>query len=79
MEVKDLFFGCLGNGVSVSNRKVEEHGDYKKVAHIATDGQITWYMKRIPVDCKAKILAEAEDVIRKNLARKAAEATGEKT
>lgn len=71
MEVKDLFFACLGNGTTVSNRKVEEHGDYKKIAHIDTTGHITWYMKRIPTDCKAKILTEAEDVIRKNIAKKA--------
>lgn len=69
MEVKDLFFACLGNGTTVSNRKVEEHGDYKKIAHIGNDGQITWYMKRIPADCKAKILTEAENVIHQNLAK----------
>ena len=31
MKKFDLFMGCLGNGVTVCNKAVEQHGDYKKV------------------------------------------------
>lgn len=35
---------CLGNGITVCNKAVEENGDYKTVAHIANCGKITWYV-----------------------------------
>jgi hypothetical protein len=43
----DLMFGKLGNGITVSNRKVSDPStkDYKKVAHISTDGKIQWHDK----------------------------------
>ena len=40
----ELFLGCLGNGITVCNKAVEENGDYKKIAHIAECGKITWYV-----------------------------------
>lgn len=40
----ELFMGCLGNGITVCNKAVEEHGDYKTIAHIAECGKITWYV-----------------------------------
>ena len=40
----ELFLGCLGNGVTVCNKAVEENGDYKIIAHIAECGKITWYV-----------------------------------
>ncbi len=40
----DLFMGCLGNGVTVCNKAVLENGDFKKIAHIAECGKITWYV-----------------------------------
>lgn len=40
----DLFLGCLGNCITVCNKAVEENGDYKKIAHIAECGKITWYV-----------------------------------
>ena len=42
----ELFAGCLGNGTTVCNKAVEEHGDYKKVCHISNDGNITWYVEK---------------------------------
>lgn len=36
--------GCLGNGITVCNSAVMENGDYKKIAHIANCGKITWYV-----------------------------------
>lgn len=40
----ELFMCCLGNGVTVCNKAVLENGDYKKIAHIAECGKITWYI-----------------------------------
>lgn len=45
MKKFELFMGCLGNGVTVCNKAVLENGDYKKVAHIAECGKITFYIK----------------------------------
>lgn len=45
MKKFDLFMGCLGNGITVCNKAVEEHGDYKKICHIAEHGHIQWYVK----------------------------------
>lgn len=44
MKKFDLFMGCLGNGITVCNKSVIENGDYKKIAHIAEYGKITWYV-----------------------------------
>lgn len=48
----DLFMACMGNGVTICNRAVQEHGNYKMVAHIAECGKIKWYIdpKTVPVD-----------------------------
>lgn len=43
MKKFDLFIGFFGNGATIYNKAVKEHGDYKKVAHIAECGEITWY------------------------------------
>ena len=54
----DLVMGCLGNGVTVCNKAVEENGDYKKIAHIAECGKITWYVNpvsAVPGDALLKI------------------------
>lgn len=40
----ELFMGRLGNGVTVCNSAVQEHGDYKMIAHIAECGKIKWYI-----------------------------------
>ena len=44
MKKFELFIGCLGNGLTVCNKAVEENGDYKTIAHIAECGKITWYV-----------------------------------
>lgn len=40
----ELFMGCLGNGVTVCNKAVTEHGDYKTIAHISEHGHIKLYV-----------------------------------
>lgn len=40
----ELWMGCFGNGITVCNKAVEEHGDYKKIAHISRSGKITFYV-----------------------------------
>lgn len=59
----ELFMGCLGNGITVCNMAVMEHGDYKHVCHIDTCGKINWYVSEdyTPADVKEKILKCATD------------------
>lgn len=56
-----LFMCCLGNGITVSNSAVEEHGDYKQIAHISDEGIITYYVTEgyIPDDSLRVIEREA--------------------
>ena len=56
----DLGFGYLGNGLTVWNRLEEVNGDYKTVAHIDHDGNITYYDKEMPENIKPQIQAQAE-------------------
>jgi len=39
----DLGYGFLGNGITVWNRAEEKDGDYRTVAHVATDRSVTFY------------------------------------
>jgi hypothetical protein len=55
-----LFVGHFGNGLSVSDSNREEHGDYKKLAHIDRDRKITWYAK---VDDETKKKLKTTSVI----------------
>nr|DAL85283.1 MAG TPA: hypothetical protein [Caudoviricetes sp.] len=57
----ELFMGCLGNGVTVCNKAVMEHGDYKMVAHISPEGSVKWYVPDgyTPPEAREKIEAEA--------------------
>lgn len=56
----ELFMGCLGNGVTVCNKAVMEHGDYKIIAHISPEGEISW---RVPPDyTPAEAVAKIEAV-----------------
>ena len=62
-----LFMGCLGNGITVCNAAVMEHGDYKHIAHISPAGNIRLYVNPgyIPAPEMEKInraaQAEAEE------------------
>ena len=58
--------GCLGNGTTVCNKAVLEHGDYKKIAHISYHGVVKLYVP------ESYIPAEAMQTI-KNVAAKARE------
>lgn len=40
----ELFFGCLGNGITVCNKAVTENNDYKTIAHISNNGMIKLYV-----------------------------------
>ena len=51
----DLGYGHMGNGLTVWNRLEEEHGDYKIVAHIASDRAVTFYDQDMPEVVKSKI------------------------
>ena len=60
----ELFMGCLGNGITVCNKAVMEHGDYKVIAHISLDGSLTWYVKGdyTPPDAREIIETEAQQM-----------------
>ena len=51
----DLQYGFLGNGITVWNRAEETNGNYKTVAHIATDRTVTFYDDDMPHDVRQKI------------------------
>lgn len=57
----ELWFGCLGNGITVCNKAVEVNGDYKKIAHISNGGNVQLYVPKpyIPADAMEKINAMA--------------------
>ena len=63
MENFRLFMGCLGNGITVCNAAVEEHGDYKYIAHISNGGNIRLYVEEsyIPADAMEKIKQAAKE------------------
>jgi len=48
MKPYNLGFASLGNGISVYDSNREEHGDYKKIAHISVNREVTYYVKRLP-------------------------------
>lgn len=54
----ELFMCCMGNGITVCNKAVQEYGDYKVIAHIANCGKIKWYVdpaKYVPGPALLKI------------------------
>ena len=57
----ELFMGCLGNGTTVCNKAVKEHGDYKTIAHISPAGNIKLYVPAdyIPPDAMEAICNSA--------------------
>lgn len=57
MEKFDLFVGYFGNGATVCNKAVHDHGDYKKIAHISPAGNIKLFVRPgyIPADAMIKI------------------------
>lgn len=40
----ELFMCCLGNGLTVCNKAVEEHGEYQHIAHISNAGNIKFHV-----------------------------------
>lgn len=66
----ELFIGYLGNGATVCNSAVYEHGDYKTIAHISNAGNIKFYVAPdyIPAEAMQKIQETAEEHKKKTLA-----------
>jgi len=60
MKRYSLGFGLLGNGTTVWNRLEREDGDYKIVAHISEEGNVTYYDKNMPQEAVDKIEAMAD-------------------
>lgn len=63
----DIGMGYLGNGLTVWNRAVEEHGDYQTIAHISNEGEIKYYVDGLPNDVVARIEQAAEQEKQKAL------------
>lgn len=65
----ELFMCCMGNGTTVCNKAVTEHGDYKQIAHISEHGVIKFYVSKnnIPIAELDRILSVAEADKRKFL------------
>lgn len=61
---EDLFFGYLGNGCTVADKKRTEYGDYMKIAHISESGDVKYY-KTVSEEAKLRIQSVA-DIDRKN-------------
>ena len=67
MERFELFMGCLGNGLTVCNSAVTEHGDYKQIAHISNGGKIKWYVPVTSIPGPALLRIEhTADTMRQN-------------
>lgn len=58
----ELWFGCLGNGVTVCNSAVMENGDFKHIAHIQPYGKVKLYVEKdyIPTEELKRIYETAE-------------------
>lgn len=58
----ELFMGHLGNGTTICNKAVMEHGDYKTIVHISPAGNIKLYVNPdyIPLDDMKRIESAAE-------------------
>lgn len=74
-----LGFGLLGNGTTVWNRLESENRDYKTVAHISPEGEITFYDKNMPQEAIDKIqaVADRDKAAHEEKLRMAAEALAE--
>ena len=63
----ELFIGSLGNGLTVCNKAVTEHGDYKQIAHISNGGKIKWYIPVTSIPGPALLRIEhTADAMRQN-------------
>ena len=63
----DIGMGYLGNGLTVWNRAVEEHGDYQTIAHISNEGVVKYYIDGLPDDVITRIEQAAEQERYKSL------------
>lgn len=51
----DLGYGAMGSGLTVWNRKEQERGDYKTIAHIDADRSVTLYDDNLPDAIRERI------------------------
>ena len=67
MKKFELFMCCLGNGITLANKAVEENNEYKTIGHISEGGNIKLYIDEsyIPKEDMAKIKSEAQQIQKK--------------
>ena len=65
MKTKErLFIGIYPCGISYSDRSVEEHGDYKKLAFLPyRELVLEWYAKRCHPELAVEIKRHADSII----------------
>ncbi|MCD7996415.1 MAG: hypothetical protein LUH21_04190 [Clostridiales bacterium] len=65
----ELFRGCLGNGITICNKAVMEHGDYKVIGHIGDNGKLKLYVAEdyIPADAMEIIQRDVQEQRQKYL------------
>jgi len=63
----ELFLCCLGNGITLCNKAVEEYGDYKTIGHISNAGNVKLYVNQdyIPVSALYRIEKLSEQMRRR--------------
>ena len=66
-ESYDIDMDHLGNGLTVWNRAVKEHGEYQTIAHVSNEGKIKYYVDGLPDDIVARIEQAAEQEKQKAL------------
>jgi hypothetical protein len=62
----DLTRGHMGNGEVIWDSARMVNGDYPKIAHVAYDGTLTLYKKRLPVEVVEWLRKEAADYAAQN-------------
>lgn len=58
----DIFAGCFPTGIVYANRRVEEHGDYKRLAFLSFASLELSIEKDCPAELRDHILADAASV-----------------
>ena len=60
----DLGFGYLGNGITVFDRNFEVNGDYKRVAHISNNGDVTLFKNHNLTPTSIKSIIKQSEAIK---------------
>lgn len=68
----DIGMGYMGNGLTIWDRNREEHGDYKKIAHVDSHGNLKVYDKSLPSNVRKfldKVAREEKEKLGESILR----------